>query len=160
MDDIWDIIKAGPSDDLARLAAREAERQTAPPLDEHLLDIAFQANRELIPWLLQHGADPNRKDTVGGSVLMYAAADDLVELVELLVRHGADVGAKNEAGETAFSYACANNAFAAAKALHAAGAEINTVDAGGGSPLDWAKQRASREFCDWLVGIGCVHADV
>ena len=67
--------------------------------------------------------------------------------------------AKNDSGETAFSYACANDAFAAARVLHAGGAELNTVDAGGGSPLDWAKQWASKEFYDWLVGVGCEHVD-
>jgi ankyrin repeat protein len=159
MDDVWAMIRAGPSPALAQLAAQEKAGIAKPsPSDGHLLDIALQENRDLIPWLLEQGVNPNRRDTAGGTVLMYAAAQNLAEIVELLLRHGADVRAKNDSGETAFSYACANNALAAAKALHAAGAEINTIDAGGGSPLDWAKQWASKEFHEWLVEVGCVHA--
>ncbi len=80
-------------------------------------------------------------------------ADDFERVVALL-EAGADVNAANERGETAFSYACANNALAVAKALFLRGAEINTVNAGGGSPLDWAVRWSSPEFRAWLIGVG------
>jgi ankyrin repeat protein len=80
-------------------------------------------------------------------------ADD-VERVVALLEAGADPNATNERGETAFSYACANYALEAAKALFVHGAEINTLDACGGSPLDWAACWSSPEFRAWLIGIG------
>ena len=80
-------------------------------------------------------------------------ADDVGRVVTLL-EAGADINARNECGETAFSYACAYNALAVAKALFQRGAEIDTVDAGGGSPLDWAICQSSPEFREWLIGVG------
>ena len=82
-----------------------------------------------------------------------AVADNDVAAVARLLDAGQDVNARNEAGETAFSYACTNNAFEVAKLLHARGADVNTVDAGNGSPLDWAVCWASAEFCAWLEGV-------
>ena len=82
-----------------------------------------------------------------------------VSAVERLLDAGQDINACNEQAETAFSFACANDSFAVAKALHARGAEINNVDAGGGSPLDWAVYWASPEFRAWLKSVGAVRND-
>jgi ankyrin repeat protein len=87
------------------------------------------------------------------SMVEAIVADDAKRVVALL-EAGADVNAVNERGETAFSYACANNALAVARALLVRGAEINTVDAGGGSPLDWAVCWSSPEFRAWLIEAG------
>jgi ankyrin repeat protein len=159
-DDIWHMIERG---DTARLPEAIAEQWNGPEAarsDEHLLHVAWQVNRPLIPWLLAQGVNPDRRDTAGGTVLMYAAAaDDAADAVAVLIGNGADVNAMNDSGETAFSYACTNDSFRSAKLLHAAGADANTVDSGGGSPLDWAVNWASDEFYRWLVGIGCGHAN-
>jgi hypothetical protein len=93
------------------------------------------------------------QEAIGAEMLEAVVADDVGRVVALL-EAGADVNAVNERGETAFSYACANDALAAAKALYAHGAAINTVDAGGGSPLDWAICWSSPEFRVWLIEIG------
>jgi len=79
--------------------------------------------------------------------------DDPARIVALLDA-GVDVNTRNERGETAFSYACANNCLAAAKLLYSRGADVNTVDAGGGSPMDWAVCQASPEFRHWLTSVG------
>ena len=86
------------------------------------------------------------------------ATNDVGRVVSLL-EAGADINANNDRGETAFSFACANNALAVAKALFLRGADINTVDAGGGSPLDWAVCWASPEFRAWLIGVGGIRHD-
>jgi ankyrin repeat protein len=159
IDEIWDMVKGGDSERLLAIIAEQRKSSEATRSDDLLLNVAWQVNRRLIPWLLENGVNPDQRDSVGGTVLMYAAADDAIETVEALIRHGADVNAKNDSGETAFSYACTNDSFRAAKLLHAAGADVNTVDAGGGSPLDWASNWAGDEFYAWLVGIGCRHVD-
>jgi ankyrin repeat protein len=156
-DDIWDIIEPGDKGRLAKVIAEQQNGPDAVRSDDNLLHVAWQRNRLLIPWLLDQGVHPDQRDTVGGTALMYAAADDAVEIVAALIRCGADANAKNDSGETAFSYTCANDSLGSAKLLHVAGADVNTVDAGGGSPLDWASNWASDEFYRWLVGIGCIH---
>ena len=160
MADLRELIKRGDRERLAAVVAKARGRPSSLRSEDHLLHVAWQVSRQLIPWLLDQGVGPDQRDTVGGTVLMYAAADDVVELVDLLIGRGADVNARNESGETAFSYACANDSFRSAKLLHAAGADVNTVDDGGGSPLDWALNYASKPFFDWLVGVGCRHVDV
>ena len=90
---------------------------------------------------------------LSNEMLDAVVADD-VGLVVALLEAGTDINASNERGETAFSFACANNALGVAKTLFLRGAEINTVDAGGGSPLDWAVCWASPEFRAWLIGVG------
>ncbi|MGA2501921.1 MAG: ankyrin repeat domain-containing protein [Tepidisphaeraceae bacterium] len=153
--DIWSIVRRGDTTRLARVIVEQKGSSNSIPLDHGLLHVAWQRNRPLIGWLLDQGISPDQRDSVGGTVLMYAAADDAIETVVLLISRGADVNARNDNGETAFSYACANDSFRSAKRLHAAGAEVNTVDAGGGSPFDWARCWASKKFYRWLIGIGC-----
>lgn len=94
-------------------------------------------------------SDPTLLDEMVDAVLK----DDIERIVTLL-ESGADIHARNERGETAFSFACAYNRLAAAKLLASRGADINAVDAGGGSPLDWAVCQSSPEFRQWLVSIG------
>ena len=77
-----------------------------------------------------------------------------VQAVAALLDSGHNIDARNASGETAFSYACANNAFDVAELLFARGVDINTIDKGNGSPLDWASQWSSAEFCEWLQSVG------
>jgi hypothetical protein len=86
--------------------------------------------------------------------MVAAVCADDVRRIAALLNAGAAVNARNERGETAFSFACANNSLAAAKLLFARGADVNTIDAGGGSPLDWAVCWSSPEFREWLAGVG------
>jgi metal-dependent HD superfamily phosphatase/phosphodiesterase len=88
-----------------------------------------------------------------------AASSNDVDTVRRLLDAGEGINATNDRGETAFSYACANNALKVAELLHARGANINTVDAGGGSPLDWAVCWSSLEFRAWLKRIGGTRHD-
>ena len=77
-----------------------------------------------------------------------------LDRIKTLLDEGIGINEHNERGESSFSFACANNALAAAKLLHSLGADINAVDAGGGSPLDWAVCQSSPEFREWLVSVG------
>lgn len=89
-----------------------------------------------------------------------ASTENNIKALSRYLKTGYSVNAKNEQGETAFSYACSANALESAKYLHAQGADINTIDTGNGSPLDWAVQWSSEEFCDWLISVGGKRNDV
>ena len=160
-DPIRNAIERGDPTELRRLIADRPDLAGPVTSDDALLHVAWQHNRPLIPHLLDLGINSDQRDTLGGTVLMYAAAEDDPDLVALLLARGADANARNEAGETAFSYACTNDSFAAARRLHAAGADVNNIDAAAGaSPLDWSVGHASADFHDWLLSIGCrPHAD-
>ena len=128
--------------------------EVQPDDETSLLCAASFNNRDMIPWLLEQGVDPDSPYFGGGTLLQGAGADNDVKLARLLIARGANVNARNERGETAFSYACANNALAVAQLLFGSGADINTVDIGSGSPLDWAVCWSSPEFRDWLAKVG------
>lgn len=51
------------------------------------------------------GVDVNRKDSVGGTPLHYAAFDGNETTVRLLLQRGAKTSAKDNRGETALQYA-------------------------------------------------------
>jgi ankyrin repeat protein len=99
---------------------------------------------------------------VNGTVGMSSDLDALISAVVAgdlngvcsILDAGIDINASNENGETAFSYACAYNQLEVAQLLFSRGANVDTVDAGGGSPLDWAVCHASPEFREWLVSVG------
>jgi ankyrin repeat protein len=57
--------------------------------------------------LLDHGTDPNAKDSEGRTILMLASSSDTLPLdtVKMLIDRGADVSAKNGNGATALGFA-------------------------------------------------------
>jgi len=57
--------------------------------------------------LLDHGADPNAKDSEGRTILMLASSSDTLPLdtVKMLIDRGADVSAKSANGATALGFA-------------------------------------------------------
>ncbi len=62
----------------------------------------------VVLWLLERGADPNRKDPDGSTALHYAAARGAApRLLEALVRAGADVTARDGQGRTPLDIALA-----------------------------------------------------
>ena len=66
------------------------------------LHIAIRRDRrEMVAYLLEHGADIDKVDGVGWTPLMEAVMDDMPELCALLIEKGADVTIANERGGTA-----------------------------------------------------------
>lgn len=78
MTDIWELVEGGHTDSLAPAVTKARSRPASLRSDDHLLHVAWQVNQSLIPWLLNQGVSPDQRDTVDGTVLMYAAADDVV----------------------------------------------------------------------------------
>src|SRR5215471_12026748 len=60
--------------------------------------------------LLRSGADPNSRNYVGATPLMYAAGFASPECIRLLLDSGADVNATSNAGATALMWATGNTA--------------------------------------------------
>lgn len=96
---------------------------------------ARPALSELVQPLLDHGADPNARDSSGATALMRAAQLRRADLVKLLLERRADVNARDEMGWTALHYAVARAAKEIVTLLLAHGADVNLADNSGQTPL-------------------------
>ncbi|MGP0076330.1 MAG: ankyrin repeat domain-containing protein [Bryobacteraceae bacterium] len=113
-----------------------------------------QKDRDGAPWLptsgnsdtqaskilLAAGADPNGRDSLGGTALMYASGQGDDEEVKLLLEHHADVNLKDAKGRTALMYATVGQYVAAIPLLLAHGADPLWRDNDGLTALDLAKK--------------------
>lgn len=73
-----------------------------------LIKVTRRSNRrkaaDIVKLLLQHGADPNRKNNSGETAIMVAARGSKPELVKLLWENGADLTIKDNRGQTVKQY--------------------------------------------------------
>lgn len=95
-------------------AAALFHKHGAPLEDPHGFETPFTSAYRwkrfaVAEWFLQHGANVNRADVFGDTVLMTAIKRRYApEQVQLLLRHGADIHHQNEAKETPLTWARAN----------------------------------------------------
>lgn len=66
--------------------------------DTALHAAALKGRVTVVAYLLEHGADVNKRNAAGSTPLHKALAGGHAAVAELLVRHGADGDARNEAG--------------------------------------------------------------
>jgi ankyrin repeat protein len=113
-------------------------------------------NVDAVKVLLEHGADPDARETFRGqTALMWAAAEAHTEVIRLLASHGADLNVRSfdrdttppkmEAGTpiapiargglSALLFAARQGNIDAARALMEAGADINQCDSDGNNAL-------------------------
>ena len=88
--------------------------------------------------LLDQGVDPNVRDRMGRTSLMYAVIDGHDQLVDLLMSRKADVNAVDRRSWSALHFAAQDYRVDAAQKLLAAGAHVDFQDVHGNSPLSTA----------------------
>ena len=111
-----------------------------------LIDAIQQDNTELIPGLIEGGADINTKDKYGRTPLLLATQYNNTEIVQLLIEKGADVNAKNKYGWTPLLWATVNNNTKLSVLLVEKGADVNAKDNDGRTPLYWATSNNNEEI--------------
>ena len=88
-------IRKGRRDKLLRLLAKHKYL-----CHSHEVSLVFSAvwhNPGILPWLLQHGVQPDcRLGADGNTPLMQAASENQLDTMRLLINAGADVNASNE----------------------------------------------------------------
>jgi Ankyrin repeats (3 copies) len=98
-------------------------------VDYSALAVAVQKGRtKTVKVLLTHGADPNAKLVLGGSLLTTAAERGYTDIVQALLEHGAYVNAKGSLGETALRQARRNGHTETVRVLRQAGAIDEAID--------------------------------
>lgn len=124
-------IKQAITADSSRIDAPYADGE--PPLHialtNHLPD--------LFDWLLDHGADPNARDTRGKTALNKAVIFDSPDhkAMRALLKRGANVNGKEDDGGTPLHVAAFLSRASSVEALLASGADPNARDRHGKTPL-------------------------
>jgi hypothetical protein len=113
--------------------------------------------RELLQFLLDHGADPNTFDDMENTPLIMAARARQFDSVQLLLKHGANANTRPEFGETALHWAAHNGDVETIRLLLPRTSDINTADFSGFTPLMLAVMRQHPQCVQVLLEN---HADV
>jgi ankyrin repeat protein len=106
----------------------------------------------LVRTLIRSGADPNTRNSLGATPLMYAAAFASPDLVRLLLDSGADVNARSNSGATALMWATGNTSNV--RLLLERGAAVNAANKGGTTALQSAVLRENIATVKVLIAGG------
>ena len=99
-----------------------------------------------VPFLINHGADPNIQDKLGNTALHFAAVNNSREVIEMLLEAGALIDAQNVLGDTALHRAAQEYAIDGVEVLIDHGASLDIENNEGETALDAAKNDAIREL--------------
>ncbi len=114
----------------------------------------FEDNSAVIGLLLEHGADPNARDSHGNTPLWAGAHPGNVKVARLLLEAGADVNNRNKHGRTPLHWAAFTKQTDYARVLLDAGAEVDARDEEGRTPLRHIGGRISLETARLLLERG------
>ena len=145
-----------------QFAARRSNqpRGEAASFQIPLFCAARSGSGECVVLVLKAGADPNMRDSSGGTALMYAGS---IEVVRVLLNAGADLHAVDEYGKDAFSSvteescgggACGAERFEVARSLIEAGVDIEKIDPYGKTRLASAAFGHHADTVEFLLKIG------
>jgi ankyrin repeat protein len=105
--------------------------------------------------LLDAGAKPDKRDSLGATALHDAVWAGRAEMVELLLQHGANANAPHaEGGSTPLDYAVLRDDLRVARLLLKFGAEANAEYPSGVTPLQLAAPRGNIPMMQLLVQAG------
>lgn len=112
-------------------------------------------SKEMVEWLLQHGADPNFHAPNGPLPLQTAALHADLFSIKTLLRHNANLDGRDGGGETAFLIAAQQeNSAAVIEELVRAGANVNLTNEYGSNAVALSAWRHHLENVKQLFRLG------
>ena len=123
--------------------------------------IAYFGLQEAMITFIEHGHDPNLKDTRGWTALSWAAVYGHEAVVKLLLANDSvDANSADNTGRTPLWWAAVNRHIAVVKLLLAnAGVDANCKDNIGATPLQWAAGLGHKAVVALLLAKDAVDAD-
>jgi ankyrin repeat protein len=120
--------------------------------DPGLLEAVRKGDAGLVRTLIRSGADPDTRNAIGATPLMYAAAFASSDLIRLLLDSGADVNARSNSGGTALMWATGNSSNVRLLLEH--GAAVNAATKDGTTALQSAMLRENIATVKLLIARG------
>ena len=131
---------------------------TVPIDDAPLLKAVFNQDARRVQALLDGGADPNLKTSIGNPILMVAAQKGNASIVQALLDKQADPNARNPEGATALIAAVETDHVEAVRVLLAHGANVDAAYQMGGltgtTPLMLATMNGNTAIVEALIARG------
>lgn len=132
----------------------EAWLEEGANLDQELSNAVLAGDLERIRFLIEKGADVNKRDPEGYAPLHTASRNKRAEIITVLLKAGADVNLKDKDGYTALQHAVLRNSPDAIKALAAGGADLEARTPAGVTPLALAIVESAYKAAIALVEAG------
>ena len=117
-----------------------------------LMRAARNRRREIIHYLVEHGADVNTTNNNGYTPLMWVASVGHIDIVQCLVEHGANVNAANN-GDTALMWAASFGNLDIIQYLVERGANVNAADSNGETALSRAVRHGRTNVADYIRSV-------
>jgi uncharacterized protein len=131
---------------VSQLIAAGAEVNAVSPLGATpLMGAASRGHKDIVNYLLDHGADSSTRLGFGASALAGAAAGGHVDVVSVLLDRG------SQGLDAALALASRNGHEQIVQRLLDDGADPTVRDAGGLSPIDWAIKKRHHQILSLLT---------
>jgi len=122
------------------------------PAIEEITEAALDGNDEPLIAAISNGFDPNKQDSSGRTLVMFAAYNGHTKTVKMLIEAGADINMKDFEGNTPLMWASSGPFVQTVALLLDNGADINAVDYNEHfSALMWAASEGQAEVVTLLL---------
>jgi uncharacterized protein len=152
--DVHEAVAAGKLERVAELVAKNPAEINSFSADGFapLALAAFFGHRQIVEWLLSHGAEINAvsKNATGYTALTGSVARGDPEIVRMLLAHGADARHRYGSGYSALHEAAASGKLEIAKLLLEHGADPSARNEEGQTPLAMAEAKEQAETTSLL----------
>ena len=156
VDSAWEIefivaARWGELDNVKRMVEIDPDIMGTEAGEGALYDSMSGGHREVMAYLLDHGADVNK-------ALNYASSCGQLDTVSYLLGRGAGINATDDYGQTAIWRACSEDQLPMVKFLHSQGADPTMTDpivinSGGHNPLTIASYHGYIDMVEYLLTI-------
>lgn len=129
---LHDAIRDGDLDRLTELLQADHDLDEVNEHGQTALHFALARHRDrgylYVSELLNYGADPDAKDSVGATALRHAAGNGFTAIVSLLLQNGADVHTRTDGGGSPLGAAYIHGYMDIARLLESYGARMDNED--------------------------------
>lgn len=132
----------------------EAWLKDGANVNDELGNAVLAGDKDRISFLIEKGADVNKRDNEGYAPLHTAARNKRAEIITLLLAHGADANLKDRDGFTPLQHAVLRDSAAGIEALKRGGADLEQRTPSGVTPLALALLEDKFKAALALINVG------